>query len=198
MKYITFVFVLALLISASGMASAQGRQVGARRIVLDNSDNVAANNVYLIDVGGSMGIDNTGNATGTFPASSTMLTLFAGSKTTNLRLDGGATGLNINGATSNALTISNGNLILGSTVNTVPSGNTIPNGQSVVDVSNNGVGGSVATVTLPVGATNGQTVFVTTEDPDGVKITVGLNSVTLSSAEVGKFMFINGTWRIEH
>jgi hypothetical protein len=105
---------------------------------------------------------------------------------------------NVVGIPTTAFNTPSGNIILGSTVNTIPSGGTIPNGQSVVDVNDNGIPALVATVILPAGATNGQICYITTEDPDGVKITVGLASVTLSNVEVGTFMFINGIWRLEH
>ncbi len=311
------------------------RLVGGRSFVLDNNDLIPANNIFLVDNGGSLGIDNLGNITGTYPNTNALLTLLAGAKTTNLLIDGGSawgidivntnnsirtsgstmlgdgvgadnvtvnlgtgnltlngvpappapfplsnllyldgsnqvtqipgglnlvtgsgtlntiplwtptgfnlansiitqpstaqivitptaggassltvnnfnasatglllnaaggTGLSISGATT-AVTVDNGNLILGSTVNTIPSGATIPDGQAVVDVNDNGVPFLVATVTLPVTPTNGQVCYITTEDPDGVQITVGLASVTISNAEVGRFMFINGTWRLEH
>ncbi|MBS1902476.1 MAG: hypothetical protein JSS75_02075 [Bacteroidetes bacterium] len=110
----------------------------------------------------------------------------------------GSTGLLVSGTPTNAISVATGNVVLGSTVNTIASGGTIPDGQAIVDVNDNGVGASVATVTLPTSPTNGQVVYVTTEDPDGVKITVGLASVTISNAEVGRFMYINGAWRLEH
>ena len=112
-------------------------------------------------------------------------------------LSANATGVSIAGAPT-AVSITSGNLILGSTVNTIATGNTIPNGQAIVDVNDNGNGATPATVVLPAAPTNGQVVYITTEDPQGVKITVGLSSVTISNAEVGRFMFINGTWRLEH
>ncbi len=107
------------------------------------------------------------------------------------------TGISIAGAPT-ALSVTNGNIAYGTVLNFIVSGNTIPAGWTVVDVGNNGVAASVATTTLPVAAVNGQVCYITTEDPDGVKIVVGLSSVTLSNAEVGMFMFINGTWRLEH
>ncbi|HYM35997.1 MAG TPA: hypothetical protein VET48_11405, partial [Steroidobacteraceae bacterium] len=64
-------------------------------------------------------------------------------------------------------------------------------------VGDNGVALSAATATLPAGI-EGQVIYITTADPDGVKITVGLSSVTIASAEVGRFMYIGGQWRLEH
>jgi hypothetical protein len=108
----------------------------------------------------------------------------------------GINGLNINGAT-NALQISTGNIIYAFITTLVASGATIPDGVAVVDVGDNNVPASPATVTLPTGIA-GQVICITTEDPDGVKISVGLASVTLSNAEAGTFIFINGKWRLQH
>jgi hypothetical protein len=345
MKRISFFLILSVFLVATGILNAQvARQFGARRLVLDNNDGVAANNLYIVDQGGSLGIDNTGITSGSYPGSTALVSLLAGTKTTNLRIDGGSvwgidvvntnnsirtsgsnifgnnagnnsttinitgtgnlnltgiaapalpspfsnllylngsnqvqqtpggvnivtgsgtantiplwtgsgtlgnsiltqpntsalsitpaagstnvltinnfnststalkinanggTGINVDATTTGisivgaptALSITIGNVILGSTVNTIASGGTIPNGQSVVDVNDNGNGATPATVVLPAGATNGQVVYITTEDPQGVKITVGLASVTISNVEVGRFMFINGSWRLEH
>ena len=157
--------------------------------------------VHITPVAGGTNVFTVNN----FDATSTAIKINANGGTalnidpasTGINVQATTTGISISGATT-SLTIDNGNLILGSSVNTIASGGTIPDGQSVVDVDDDGFAFSVATVTLPVSPTNGQVCFVTTEDPDGVQITVGLASVTISNAEVGKFMYINGTWRLEH
>ncbi|MFI5262950.1 MAG: hypothetical protein ACHQM6_00385, partial [Candidatus Kapaibacterium sp.] len=72
------------------------RLVGGRRFVLDNNDLITTNNDYLVDNLGSLGINNAGNITGTFPNTSALLTLLAGAKTVNLFIDGGSTwGINV-------------------------------------------------------------------------------------------------------
>ncbi|MEP7233808.1 MAG: hypothetical protein ABI778_00805 [Ignavibacteriota bacterium] len=303
-----FLAVVLLLTASSGATGQPTRLVGANKLVLDNNDLNPANDIYIVDNLGSLGIDNLGIITGLFPNTASLLTLSAGTKTTNLRLDGGSSwgldvantnnsirtsggsnlgdglgadnltvnlgggtlilngipapaapspltnllylgpgnqvtqvpgsvnfltgsgtlntialwtpsgsevgnsimtqtgggtgititggsGLTISGATT-ALQIGTGSTIVGTPV-FVASGGAVPAGATVVDVNDNAVVLSVATVTLPAGSA-GQIVYITTDDPDGVKITVGLASVTLSNAEVGKFMFIGGIWRIEH
>ena len=150
-------------------------------------------------------VENQGNVGTTWTNGVSILANNGATTTTGLNISATGGGMttalsitNTGGTLTNAVSITGGNVILGSTLNTIASGGTIPNGQAIVDVNNNGVAASVATVTLPAGATNGQVCYITTEDPDGVKITVGLSSVTISNAEVGRFMFINGTWRLEH
>lgn len=92
MKRTSFFLILSLFLITAGVLNAQpGRQVGARRFVLDNSDGITANNVVFVDVSGSLGIDNSGIVSGTYPNTTAMMTLFAGAKTTNLRIDGGST-----------------------------------------------------------------------------------------------------------
>lgn len=92
MKRINSFFLFLVIMSmATVVANAQtGRYFGARRLTLDNSDGVFANNVNIIDVLGSLGIDNSGVITGTYPNTTSMVTIFAGAKTTNLRIDGGS------------------------------------------------------------------------------------------------------------
>ena len=91
MKRISLFLILTLLIGTSGILNAQiARQFGARRFVLDNNDNIPANNIYIIDFNGSLGIDNTGLNSGTYPNTTALVSLLAGTKTTNLRIDGGS------------------------------------------------------------------------------------------------------------
>jgi hypothetical protein len=90
LKYLFMALSVMVLIIADLHAQTP-RLVGGRRFVLDNNDLITTNNVYLIDNVGSLGINNAGNITGTFPNTSALVTLFAGSKTTNLFIDGGPT-----------------------------------------------------------------------------------------------------------
>ncbi|MDP4237566.1 MAG: hypothetical protein Q8919_14070 [Bacteroidota bacterium] len=88
-------FSLSLLLMAMLVVAANaqpiGRTFGVRRLTLDNNDGNVANNVFFVDLSGSLGIDNVGAFNGTYPNTSALLTLLAGTKTTNLRIDGGAT-----------------------------------------------------------------------------------------------------------
>lgn len=89
------------------MSNAQiGRQFGARRLILDNNDGIAANNLFLIDLGGNLGIDNTGLVTGTYPAAATLVSLKLGAKTTGINIAGGGTSLLADG---NIITTGNSN-----------------------------------------------------------------------------------------
>ncbi|MDP4237565.1 MAG: hypothetical protein Q8919_14065, partial [Bacteroidota bacterium] len=60
LKY--FLFSLVLLAVAVLTANAQpiGRTFGVRRLTLDNNDGNVANNVFFVDLSGSLGIDNVG------------------------------------------------------------------------------------------------------------------------------------------
>lgn len=54
----------------ANIANAQiGRQFGARRLLLDNNDGIASNTLFFIDVNGTLGIDNTGLITASYPTS---------------------------------------------------------------------------------------------------------------------------------
>ena len=111
MKRTSILLVLAFILGTTSLLNAQARQFGARRLVLDNNDNIPANNLYLIDQGGSLGIDNTGLASGTYPNTSALMTLLAGSKTTNLRIDGGSTwGIDVVN-TNNSIRTSGSNIL---------------------------------------------------------------------------------------
>jgi hypothetical protein len=94
-----------------------------------------------------------------------------------------------------------GRLVIQSTASTPSSGSTIASNVSAVVVADNGVTNSPATITLPAG-TEGQILYITTQDPDGVTITTTVNSVsanvTIADSEVGTFMYLGGQWRIQH
>src|SRR5689334_10944492 len=67
LTYLVFVLAIVFMTSAQTKAQTQQRLMGARRLVLDNNDLITANNVYLVDNFGSLGIDNAGNIVGGFP-----------------------------------------------------------------------------------------------------------------------------------
>ncbi|HYM20848.1 MAG TPA: hypothetical protein VEW28_07585 [Candidatus Kapabacteria bacterium] len=107
-------------------------------------------------------------------------------------------GIQVIAGSNTAVQTQNGRTIWGNAGPTaVASGGAIPTTAITVVVGDNGVALSAATATLPAGI-EGQVIYITTADPDGVKITVGLSSVTIASAEVGRFMYIGGQWRLEH
>lgn len=97
MKRISLFVILSLVFTTCGILNAQPRQLGARRLVLDNGDNVTANNLFVIDVNGNLGIDNTGLTTVSFPSAATLLSLKLGAKTTGLNIAGGSTSLSADG-----------------------------------------------------------------------------------------------------
>jgi hypothetical protein len=94
-----------------------------------------------------------------------------------------------------------GRIILQSTASTPASGATITSNVAAVVVGDNGTTNSPATITLPSG-TEGQVLYITTQDPDGVTITTTVNSVsvnvTIDDSEVGMFMYLGGQWRLQH
>ncbi|MEP7233809.1 MAG: hypothetical protein ABI778_00810 [Ignavibacteriota bacterium] len=96
MKSLKYLLLCVLLIGSADLNAQTARLFGTRRLVLDNNDLITANNVYFVDNTGSLGINNVGLITGTFPNINSLVTLLAGAKTTNLMIDGGATwGLDI-------------------------------------------------------------------------------------------------------
>jgi hypothetical protein len=92
-----------------------------------------------------------------------------------------------------ALSIDKGQIILASTTTNVAAAGTIDNNVAAVVIGDDGTG-AAATVTLPAG-TEGQIIYVTTDDPDGVTVNSG---VTIDDLEVGTFMYLGGAWRREH
>ncbi len=104
-------------------------------------------------------------------------------------------------APATVLSMNGGRIVIQSTASTPSSGSTIASNVSAVVVGNNGVTNSPATITLPAG-TEGQILYITTQDPDGVTITTTVNSVsvnvTIADSEVGTFMYLGGQWRIQH
>ncbi len=99
------------------------------------------------------------------------------------------------------LSMNGGRMVIQSTASTPSSGSTIAGNVSAVVVADNGITNSPATATLPTG-TEGQILYITTQDPDGVTITTTVNSVsaivTIADSEVGTFMYLGGQWRIQH
>ncbi len=104
-------------------------------------------------------------------------------------------------APSTVLSMNGGRVIMQSTASTPSSGSTIAANVAAVVVGDNGVSNSPATITLPSG-TEGQILYITTQDPDGVTITTTVNSVsfnvTIADSEVGTFMYLGGQWRLQH
>ncbi len=83
MRKLTYLAITCLVIvSTFAAANAQfvGRTFGVRRLLIDAGDLVSANNVYLIDRLGSLGIDATGLTTPGFPSSCALLDLSSTSK----------------------------------------------------------------------------------------------------------------------
>jgi len=107
-----------------------------------------------------------------------------------------STGINISSANT-ALITSRGAVRLGSGGATaVAAGGAIPATAITVVVGSDGAA-TAATATLPA-VSEGQIIYITTSDPDGVAITVGLNVVVVDDSEVGVFMCIGGQWRLAH
>ncbi len=113
-------FVNLLVLAALGLASvasAQTRSGGFRRLQLDDN---AGNNAWLTNSLGSVGLDNAGLITGTFPKTNAMLTLLPGAKTFGLVIDGGSTwSLDITNASANSIR-TGGRTILGDGVGADP------------------------------------------------------------------------------
>ncbi len=82
MKPILLFLVLSLILVTGGILNAQpiGRTFGVRRLILDNNDLILVNNVYLIDRSGTLGIDNTGLFSPTFPNTCALLDLSSTTK----------------------------------------------------------------------------------------------------------------------
>jgi hypothetical protein len=104
-------------------------------------------------------------------------------------------------APATVLSMSGGRVVMQSTASTPSSGTTIATNVAAAVVGDNGVTNSPATITLPAG-TEGQILYITTQDPDGVTITTAVNSVsvnvTIADSEVGTFMYLGGQWRLQH
>jgi hypothetical protein len=104
-------------------------------------------------------------------------------------------------APATVLSMNGGRIVMQSTASTPASGSTIAANVAAVVVGDNGVTNSPATIALPSG-TEGQILYITTQDPDGVTITTTVNSVsvnvTIATSEVGTFMYLGGQWRLQH
>lgn len=104
-------------------------------------------------------------------------------------------------APATVLSMNGGRVVMQSTESNPSSGTTIAANVAAVVVADNGVANSPATITLPTG-TEGQILYITTQDPDGVTITTTVNSVsvnvTIADSEVGTFMYLGGQWRLQH
>jgi hypothetical protein len=195
MKYI--VIVLAVLFSLAFAATTQAQVWRTRLFVVDSLGN------YSMLQGPPSG------GTVTSPASGTLVT--TASLSNYLPLAGGvlstpslATLLMLTStkaAPATVLSMNGGRVVMQSTASTPSSGSTIASNVSAVVVADNGVTNSPATITLPSG-TEGQILYITTQDPDGVTITTTVNSVsvnvTIADSEVGTFMYLGGQWRIQH
>jgi hypothetical protein len=77
MKHFNSFLAILILMLASNIIYAQGgRQLGARRLILDNNDGIVANNIFLVNNGGTLGADNAGIITpGTYPSTCALLDL---------------------------------------------------------------------------------------------------------------------------
>ncbi len=193
MKYI--VVVLAVLFSFT--ATAQAQVWHTRLFVEDSLGN------YTMLQGPPSG------GTASSPANATILT--TASLSNYLPIAGGtlstsslATLLTLTStkaAPATVLSMNGGRMVIQSTESTPSSGSTIASNVSAVVVADNGVTNSPATATLPAG-TEGQILYITTQDPDGVTITTTVNSVsvnvTIADSEVGTFMYLGSQWRIQH
>lgn len=111
--------------------------------------------------------------------------------TSTMRLTNSATG-------GTALEVVGGRVLL--SYGTVTSGGTITNDVAVVNVGDDGTGGTRSTVTLPATGANGQVIVVTTDDPDGVDVNAGFK-VTNDALTALRFVWVGGgtgSWRREN
>ncbi|MEP7233974.1 MAG: hypothetical protein ABI778_01640 [Ignavibacteriota bacterium] len=75
-----FLVAVAMLLALANISSAQDRTFGARRFLLDDGTNTPAGLVYMTDNNGSLGVDNSGTVTGTFPSTCAIMDLSSISK----------------------------------------------------------------------------------------------------------------------
>ncbi len=81
MRRIPFYLVaVAMLVLLANISSAQDRTFGSRRLLLDDGTLTPQGLVYITDNNGSMGVDNTGLVTGTFPSTCALLDLSSTTK----------------------------------------------------------------------------------------------------------------------
>lgn len=80
LQYFVLSLSLAVIISTSVYAQPTGRTFGARRLTLDAGDGILSNNVFFIDRTGSLGIDNVGLVTLSFPNTCALLDISSTTK----------------------------------------------------------------------------------------------------------------------
>jgi hypothetical protein len=195
MKYI--VIVLAILLPLAFTSTTQAQVWHTRLFVVDSLGN------YTMLQGPPSGGSASSPASGTLVTTASLSnylplaggTLSTPSLATLLTLASTAA------APATILSMNGGRIVIQSTESTPSSGSTIASNVSAVVVADNGVTNSPATITLPAGV-EGQILYITTQDPDGVTITTTVNSVsvnvTIADSEVGTFMYLGGQWRIQH
>lgn len=103
-------------------------------------------------------------------------------------------------AGQSALHVANGNVVLSSV--SVASGSSVPTDKTMVFVNSTGADAVRATVMIPAGmGQDGQMVYVTTNDPDGVSISyTDPTGAVIFNASVGtavRFFRAGGTWHVE-
>ncbi|MGE3799808.1 MAG: hypothetical protein AB7H80_02190 [Candidatus Kapaibacterium sp.] len=76
---------------------------------------------------------------------------------------------------------------------TINNGGTIPTDAVVINVQSTGADAVTPSVTLPASGTNGQVLWVTTNDPDGATVS-GFSFATNSSV---RYVYAAGAWRRE-
>ena len=124
----------------------------------------------------------------------------SGSGTTGGRT--AAAGLSITApANDKAIEVAAGRIILSyaTVAGGTTSGNagTIPNTAAVIEISDNGAGGSGATATLPATAENGTVIVIGTSDADGAVVfgVSGGTSYAFNANQSARFTRIAGTWK---
>lgn len=229
-KYASFARVvcatLFLLITSYAVSHAQNRSIGGRSLILDDGSGLGRTITLITPAGGWVGnlnwtlpIPPAGTLPGFVPRG--VSTLAPSSPNEFLRwngtlasgagawedvsnLDAGTLTLTstAGGPTATALSMNGGKFVVQSTAVSIAAGGAMPNNAAAVVVGTTGADGIAATATLPNSGQEGQILFVSTNDPDGVAITTIINGVTVTSlvddSEVGTFAYLNGQWRTAH
>ena len=214
LRRLEYIFVAIILLVST--ASAQ-RTADFRRLSLENG--TAAQKSWLISTGSSLGIDEVGTVTGTFPNTNSLVTMRAGTKTNALELQsllGGtgilfsqiipATGIDMSLGASGTGIVIDGATPLGMSIGLVSAGSdgitvdatnsgisigngTAPNNGMNIEASSTGL--SIGTLTTPdMGQTTQANIIGGTFDAGVIGVDIG--QVNLPSLGLGVQAFTTG------